>query len=108
MPLAVYGNYYGGEGGELLIVMIRPKGASLAIDDARKLISEVKSIVIELNPQSYDPDMNVGYCGNVVSTVEEYDTLRYDMLSTAGLCILLVAGIIVLYFLTGDFNRDIP
>lgn len=99
MPLAVYDNYYGGEEGHFLIVMIRPQGASIAIDEARNLISQVKSIVAGLNPASYDPDMNIGYCGNVVTTVEEYDTLKRDMFSTAGLCIFLVALVIALYFL---------
>ncbi len=99
MPLAVYDNYYGGEQGRFLIVMIRPNGSSLAVDDARNLIKQVKGIVSKLNPASYDPHMQVGYCGNVVSTVEEYDTLKHDMFSTAALCIVLVAGIITIYFL---------
>jgi len=99
MPLAVFENYYGGEDGRFLILMIRPQGATLAVDKARDLISKVKGIVGSLNPASYDPAMGVGYCGNIVTTVEEYDTLKHDMISTAGLCILLVCGVIVLYFL---------
>ncbi|MFH1874566.1 MAG: MMPL family transporter [Pseudomonadota bacterium] len=99
MPLAVFDDYYGGEHGQLLIVMIRPKGVSLAINDARNLIKQVKGIVERLDPSSYDPDLTVGYCGNIVSTVEEYDTLRQDMFSTAALCIALVAGVITIYFL---------
>lgn len=99
MPLAVYDNYYGGEEGRFLILMVRPQGAALAIDKARQLIFRVKTAVNDLNPASYDSEMRVGFCGNVVTTVEEYDTLKLDMISTAGLCVFLVAGIIVLYFL---------
>ncbi len=99
MPLAVYKDYYGGEDGRFLILMVRPQGASLAVDQARALIDRVKGIVDELHPRSYDWDMKVGYCGNVVSTVEEYDTLKSDMLSTVVLCIFLVTCVIVLYFL---------
>ncbi len=99
MPLATYKDYTGGEEGRFLIVMIRPRGATLAIDEARALIAKVQGIVAALDPASFDPDMRVGYCGNVVTTVEEYDTLRHDMTSTALLCILLVASAIGLYFL---------
>jgi predicted RND superfamily exporter protein len=99
MPLAVYKDYYGGEEGRFLILMIRPQGAAIAIDQARRLIRKVQGLVGELRPGSYDPEMKVGYCGNVVTTVEEYDTLKKDMLSTISLCVFLVASAIVLYFL---------
>ena len=99
MPLAVFGNYYGGDGGRFLILMIRPQGSSVAVDKARALTGKVKGIVADLRPASYDPSLRVGFCGNLVTTVEEYDTLKHDMLSTAGLCVLLVCGVIVLYFL---------
>ncbi|MFH1829199.1 MAG: MMPL family transporter [Pseudomonadota bacterium] len=99
MPLAVYEDYYGGEDGHFLMLMVRPHGTSIAVDKARALIKKVKGIVARLNPTSYSPDMKVGYCGNLVSTVEEYDTLKKDMFSTAGLCIFLVCGAIALYFL---------
>jgi len=99
MPLATYKNYYGGEEGRFLIMMIRPQGAALSIDKARALIADVEGMIADLNPTSYDPTMEVGLCGNVMSTVEEYDTLKKDMFSTFGLCIILVAAAIMLYFL---------
>jgi hypothetical protein len=99
MPLAIHEDYYGGEEGRFLILMIRPQSVSLAVDSARELIAKVVGIVGELSPSSYDRDMKVGYCGNVVSTVEEYDTLKSDMLSTLALCIFLVVSVVLLYFL---------
>jgi len=99
MPLAVYKDYYGGEDGRFLIVMIRPQGTAIAIDKARALIGRVKGIVGGLDPRSYAAEMKVGYCGNLVTTVEEYDTLKKDMFSTAALCIFLVCGVIAIYFL---------
>lgn len=98
-PVQTYENYYGGEWGRMLIMLIRPYEKSLSVDSARKLIASVEAEVSELNPSSYYPNMAVGYCGNVKSTVEEYDTLKKDVLSTALLCIVLVSLAIVVFFL---------
>jgi len=99
MPLAVYGNYYGGEDGRFLILMVRPQGTAIEVDKARELINKVRGIAGSMNPGSYSPQMRIGYCGNLVTTVEEYDTLKEDMFSTAALCIFLVCVAIGLYFL---------
>ncbi len=99
MPLAVYGDYYGGEEGRFLILMVRPQGTSIEVDRARELIDKVKAITASMNPGSYSPQMRVGFCGNLVTTVEEYDTLKTDMFSTAALCIFLVCLALGLYFL---------
>ncbi len=98
-PLQTFEDYYGGEWGRMLIMIIRPYEQSLSVDSARRLIATVEGEVNSLNPASYDPDMSVGLCGNVKSTVEEYDTLKKDVVSTALLCITLVAFIIIIFFL---------
>jgi hypothetical protein len=98
-PLQTIDNYYGGDWGRMLIMIIRPYGASLTVGRARTLISTVKGVVAELGPTSFNSQMKVGYCGNVVSTVEEYDTLKKDILSTAVLCISLVSLALTLFFL---------
>lgn len=98
-PVSTVDDYYGGEWGRMLIMVIRPYGATITIDSARALISRVEGIVDDLRPSSYDPRMEIGFCGNVKSTIEEYDTLKHDILSTALLCVLLVALSIVIYFL---------
>ena len=98
-PLSTVDGYYGGEWGNLFVMLIRPYGESLGVEGSKSLIANVKSTVASLNPASYDPQLEVGYCGNVVSTVEEYFTLRDDIFKTALLCLLLVGGVIILYFL---------
>lgn len=98
-PLETVDDYYGGEWGRMLIMVVRPYGTTMTVDAARNLVKTVQGKVNELGPANYDSELNVGYCGNVVSTVEEYDTLKKDVLSTALLCVALVAGIIVIYFL---------
>lgn len=98
-PVSTVGDYYGGEWGRMLVMVIRPYGADITFDSARDLIAKVEEVVAGLNPGSYDGRMNIGYCGNVKSTIEEYETLRHDIASTAFLCVMLVAAAIFVYFL---------
>ena len=98
-PVQTYENYYGGEWGRMLIMIVRPYESNLSVDRARGLISSVEDIVASLNPSSYDSDLKIGYCGNVKSTVEEYDTLKKDILSTAFLCVTLISLAIIVFFL---------
>ncbi|MBI2974117.1 MAG: MMPL family transporter, partial [Deltaproteobacteria bacterium] len=98
-PVQTWENYYGGEWGRMLIMMIRPYGSTLTVDKARRLIAAVENAATGLNPASYDAGMKIGYCGNVKSTVEEYDTLKKDIFSTTFLCISLVSLAIILFFL---------
>lgn len=98
-PVQTFENYYGGEWGRFLIMIIRPFDTNLSVERARRMVSAVEQQVAGLQPESYSSDMEVGYCGNVKSTLEEYDTLKGDILSTALLCVTLVAGIIIVFFL---------
>jgi len=98
-PISTFGNYYGDRWGHMLIMIVRPYGSNITIKSAKKLIDMVKGAAEKLNPNSYDGGVKVSYCGNVVSTIEEYQTLKHDILSTAFLCVFLVAVAIFLYFL---------
>lgn len=98
-PVSTVDDYYGGEWGRMLIMIVRPFGAALSVDSARSLISTIEGVVDGMNPSSYEPSMKIGFCGDVKSTIEEYETLRYDIASTAILCIVLIAASIVIYFL---------
>ncbi len=98
-PVSTFDDYYGGDWGRMLIMVIRPYGETITLDSARTLVSSIEGIVDNLNPKSFDPGMSVGFCGNVKSTIEEYETLKHDILSTALLCVALVAAALIIYFL---------
>ena len=97
-PLNTVDGYYGTDDGRMLLMLVRPKGDSLDVDGSRALVARVKEIARSLHPELLKPPVTVGYCGVVVSTVEEYDILKKDILSTALLCLTLVGLVIILYF----------
>lgn len=98
-PIKTTDDYYGEGDGKFLIMLIRPYENSLSTDAARYLIATVENQVSLVNPAQFDPAMKIGFCGNVKSTVEEYDTLKKDIVSTAILCIGLVGLVIALFFM---------
>ncbi len=98
-PIKTYDDYYGENNGKFLIMLIRPYENSLSTDAARRMIATVEGQVASVNPTTFDPQMKIGYCGNVKSTVDEFDTLKKDIASTALLCITLVGVIIALFFM---------
>ena len=98
-PIKTFEDYYGEADGRFLIMIVRPYENSLSVDAARKMIATVENEVAHISPSSFDPAMKVGYCGNVKSTVEEYDTLKKDVTSTTLLCITLVGLAIIIFFM---------
>lgn len=90
--------YYAGENGKLLAVFIRPRSSGSDADTAHEFIAHVKRIVAELNPAKYDPQMKVGYTGAYQVTLDEHAAIQRDLLSTATLCVSLIALVVVLYF----------
>lgn len=98
-PIKIFEDYYGESNGKFLIMLIRPYENSLSADAARRMIATVEAQVAKVNPAAFNPAMKVGYCGNVKSTVDEFDTLKKDIVSTTLLCITLIGLSIALFFM---------
>lgn len=90
--------YLFGENGRLLAIVIKPPGSSTGVEFARKLTSRVRQTVNELEPARYDPTLKVGFTGKYQRVLFEYDALIDDMVSTALLCVSLVAFVVFVYF----------
>lgn len=90
--------YFFGEDGRLLAFVIRPPGAATGVDFAKDLVARVKASVAEVNPIAYDANMRVGFTGNVMRVQYEYQTLIQDIVSTALLCVALVACVVWAYY----------
>jgi len=97
-PIESVKGYLGGNGGQLLIVMIRTQGSNLSATFAKDLISRVQEIIASLKPLSYEPQMKIGLSGTLPHAIEEMEVIRNDIVSTALLCLFLVALAVGMYF----------
>jgi predicted RND superfamily exporter protein len=87
-----------GEEGRLVAVLVRPSGASTDVSSSRALVDAVLRQVAALGPLRFHPAMTVGMAGPVKLTLDEYQAFTRDLVSTAGLTVLLVSLVIALYF----------
>jgi predicted RND superfamily exporter protein len=92
------GGYYTGENGHLLVMLVKPRGGSTDMPAMEKLIADISVAIERLNPKGYSPDMKFAFAGNYKIALEEFDTLKKDILGTALLCVGLVALAVFAFF----------
>ena len=97
-PLRLVGTYYGVDDGRLLVMMIRPFGSNVSVEHADRLITSIRGVADALQPQTFGSGVRYGLTGSFMTAIEEYETLKADIVSTAVLCFVLVFLAIVLYF----------
>lgn len=90
--------FYIGEDNKLLVIVTKPYGSSTNVDFAKKLMREIELLAKGLNPARYDPSLKINFGGNFKTTLDEYDSIRRDILSTVLLCVLLISLSLFLFF----------
>ena len=93
-----YKGYFFDEGQKMMAIVIRPPGSAIGIEFSRKLVADVQATIDNLQPQKYDPGLKVSLTGHFRRVLFEYQTLYHDIASTAGLCILMVAVAVFIYY----------
>lgn len=91
--------YYVSDDRKLLVILTRPYGTSTGVDFAKRLMEDIEKLAADLDPSKYDPSIKIGFGGNFKTTLDEYDSLREDILSTLILCVSLISIVIFLYLL---------
>jgi len=90
-------SYFANETGTLLAVFVRPSPQGMALG-AKAFTARIRALIDELSPHRYRPDLRVDLTGEVQTGLEEYESVKRDIASTAGLCVGLVALAVLLYF----------
>ncbi len=90
--------YFFSQDRKLAAVLVQPSGSTTGTAFAKKLIRKIQGVVDELRPTTYHPTLRVSFGGKYQRILREYDQLIRDVLETLGLCLILVAVVIFLYF----------
>jgi predicted RND superfamily exporter protein len=90
--------YYQTQDGHLLAMLIRPPEMATGYHVNKRLWDKVRDEVKALNPASYEPEMRVGYNGEVASLVEEQESLMEDLVFSTVVVLVLVLTVLWFYF----------
>ncbi len=82
---AVPAPYFANEDRSVLVLDLQPERGGGDLTSSRAMVDEVRTIVGEANPAAYASDMEVFYGGNIKNQIDEYETIRADILGTAAL-----------------------
>jgi uncharacterized protein len=91
------GGYYESEDGTYLAILVKtPISGRTAV---KELLRKVKGVISDLNPQSYDPTLHVGFSGDVLTSQEEYDAIIRDLSQVGALGVTGVLLSVFVFFL---------
>lgn len=87
------------EDGSTVVLLVQASSHATGYASDKALLSRVQADIAALGfPASYDNGMRVGFAGDVATRVEEMEGLAADLGLAGLLVLLLVAGVILLYF----------
>ena len=90
--------YSTNEDSTVLVLQAFPAQASANLSYSRRMREEVVAIIADVGVETYAPDIEVQYGGNIQNRIVEYETVKKDILGTAVYGVGGVFLIIAVYF----------
>jgi len=84
--------------GDVTILVVLPKGSTTSIRYARQVTQELRTLVDEVDPERYHPEMTAAVGGRVANRVAEFDVVIADLKSSGAWSIGGILLIIVLFY----------
>ena len=89
--------YLSAENGKVMAMALRPMASSLSLSDSQQLTRTVQDILKEVNPQGIDPKIQTVLAGSVPQALEEFDTIRKDIVGTSVELVVLIVAVLFLF-----------
>ncbi|MFH2005792.1 MAG: phosphatidylglycerophosphatase A [bacterium] len=83
-----------------LVLLVRPQGISTQIEFARRVVSDVRRVLGQVDPKQYSPKLKVELCGRYTKRVAQQDAIQKDLRLTS-----VVALALMLLYLGVHFRR---
>lgn len=93
------GGYYQSQDGRHVVVAIRSKIHGSDLAKGKEAIARVEKAVADANVASFSPDIEIGYTGDLVTAIDEYQAINDDLRDVGLLGAFLIVGVVLLYYL---------
>lgn len=90
--------YFRNPEGTLYAIVLRSPATGTGDSTGDRLMTRVTRIVGDLHPERFHPRAQVGLGGDIPSAVAERDALKEEAIKTSGLAVVLILGVIVVFF----------
>ena len=90
--------YYQTPDGRLLVLLVRPPESATSLEQNRRVLEAVRTVVESVGPARFGPGILVGYDGEVATLVEEQSALAADLLASTVVVLVLVLAALLLFF----------
>ncbi len=81
-----------------LVLNVRPAGTSLGVNEARRLIDEMRATVEKHHDELAAAHLRAGFGGSTATFIADYEAITHDVFGTAALCFSLVLLSILIFF----------
>lgn len=90
--------YLSARDGKVLAIAMRPMNSSLSISESHKLVDEVNALLAAMKSTDYHPQLHTVLAGSVPQAIEEFSTIRDDIVGTSVQLVILIAIILFVFF----------
>jgi predicted RND superfamily exporter protein len=91
--------YYQSPDGHSVVVLIRSKVNGGEFDKGSEALRRIRAAVNGADLSRFDPDLKVGYAGDLATAVSEFEAVNQDLLDVGVFGASLVAAVVLAYFI---------
>ena len=91
-------DYLASDDGKLMAIGIMARKSSLSVKEAGHLLDKIQALVVKVGPEKYQPEMKVAFAGNIKRSIDEYKSIKADIVDTSLLLVALIIAILFVFF----------
>ncbi len=93
------GGYYLGENGHTIVMLVRTPVEGGSVEASAELRRKIDQVIAEVGPTKLDPAMKIGFTGDFITSVEEYDGVKNDLTHVGAWGVAMVLAVVLIFFL---------